>query len=909
MKSLRLIPAALMLLASSFICSCDDNDDEISDLEERVESIEERVTALENLCSEMNTNIASLQTLVTALENNDYITSIVEVTKDGEVIGYTITFLYSDPITIYNGSDGTDGTDGTDGADGEDGQDGSDGSDGSDGTTPIIGIALDTDGVYYWTLNGEWLLADDGSKVKAVGTDGEDGQDGTDGTNGTNGTNGSDGADGADGVTPQLKIEDGYWYVSYDNGSTWTKLSSASSSSSTDCLFSDISISDEYVTFTLSSGEVITLSIYQSVKIEIDVPEEVDVYYGCTTVFTYTLTNATEGTVVTVSTAGGLTASLSDQTVDGGTITITYSSSSDSGCFVNLIVVDENGYVQIKVINFYLGEVIITDSTYYFSAAGGDVSIDFTTNFEAVANLISGEDWITINNISRAEYIDNKLNLTIEPNTSGEDRIGEIGLTSSYTNINYKTISIYQPFTDFNIDQSEFEVDVEGGYVSVNIYSIDGVSYQISSDCDWISVTETQYSDNGQSLYLVLLVDQNLEYNARSQEIEIYNALGNSLLGTISITQDSEYSDEDPIIFVASANPDNDYTVSLPIYYQENTYPVDCIVDWGDGTIEEYSNTSEISHTYSGLAEETEFQIRVFGTVVYLNGSEDIVEIKQWGTTGLEYIFFSGSNLKTIPSDTCGSLENAKSVSFADCTSLEEIPEGLFEYGYNITYVSFNGCTKIEIIPSGLFSNCSALDIFDYTFANCSSLVSIPEDMFYAQDHMPFLIETFYACTSLTSIPENLFSKTTVEYFLGVFEGCTALESIPDKLFYNNVNTVSFEYIFRNCTSLKTIPESLFENNIYTNYINYTFYGCTSLESVPVTIFDNCKDIIVSNSTFYGCSSLTGESPYTIIDGEKIHLYERINYLNYFSEIVSNRYCFTGCTNLTDYADIPDDWK
>ena len=53
----------------------------------------------------------------------------------------------------------------------------------------------DTDGIYYWTLDGEWLTDEKGNKVKAQGTDGKDGVDGEDGTN------------GKDGITPQLKIE------------------------------------------------------------------------------------------------------------------------------------------------------------------------------------------------------------------------------------------------------------------------------------------------------------------------------------------------------------------------------------------------------------------------------------------------------------------------------------------------------------------------------------------------------------------------------------------------------------------------------------------------------------------------------------------------------------------------------
>lgn len=39
-----------------------------------------------------------------------------------------------------------------------------------------------------------------------------------------NGTNGINGANGSDGVTPKLKIEDGQWFVSYDNEESWEEV-------------------------------------------------------------------------------------------------------------------------------------------------------------------------------------------------------------------------------------------------------------------------------------------------------------------------------------------------------------------------------------------------------------------------------------------------------------------------------------------------------------------------------------------------------------------------------------------------------------------------------------------------------------------------------------------------------------
>ena len=244
-----------------------------------MENLDQRVTKLEELCKEMNTNITSLQTIVSVLQSNDYITGIIEIKKNGEVIGYTITFGKHDPITIYHGQDGKDGQNG---ADGKDGQDGS-------SNTPVIGVAKDTDGVYYWTLNGEWLLDDNGNKLPVSGTNGKDGQngsngqdgtDGKDGQDGTDGKDGQDGADGKDGVTPQLKIEDGYWYISYDNGATWTQLGKATGEDGKDgadgqdgqngtngkdgqngdSMFQSVTQDENYVYFTLADGTVIKIA-------------------------------------------------------------------------------------------------------------------------------------------------------------------------------------------------------------------------------------------------------------------------------------------------------------------------------------------------------------------------------------------------------------------------------------------------------------------------------------------------------------------------------------------------------------------------------------------------------------------------------------------------------------------------
>jgi hypothetical protein len=67
---------------------------------------------------------------------------------------------------------------------------------------------------------------------------------------------------------PQLKIEEGYWYVSYDNGVTWTQLGKATGEDGEkgdkgdtgDSMFQSVTQDENYVYFTLADGTVIKIA-------------------------------------------------------------------------------------------------------------------------------------------------------------------------------------------------------------------------------------------------------------------------------------------------------------------------------------------------------------------------------------------------------------------------------------------------------------------------------------------------------------------------------------------------------------------------------------------------------------------------------------------------------------------------
>ena len=214
---MKRISSYILILVMALFCACH------NDILDALDNLDGRVTKLEQLCKEMNTNIQGLQAIVEVLQTQDYITNMVNVMKDGDVVGYTITFAKHEPITIYHGERGADG---------------------KDGVAPVIGVKQHTDGYYYWTINGEWLL-DENENMQLVAA--------------------------VLGVTPLLKIEDGDWYISYDQGENWMFIGIAQGSDGAtgdkgdkgeqgdpgESVFSSVTEDAWYVYFTLLDGTVL----------------------------------------------------------------------------------------------------------------------------------------------------------------------------------------------------------------------------------------------------------------------------------------------------------------------------------------------------------------------------------------------------------------------------------------------------------------------------------------------------------------------------------------------------------------------------------------------------------------------------------------------------------------------------
>ena len=361
-----------LLMCGLLLFGCGDKYDD-SALRNDLNDLENRVAKLEELCKQMNTNISSLQKIVEALQDNLSISKVEQISD-----GYIIHFSDGSTATIKNGKNSED--------------------------APIIGVKKDTDGIYYWTLDGEWLTDEKGNKVKAQGTDGKDGVDGEDGTN------------GKDGITPQLKIENGRWMLSMDNGKTWTDIGQATGADGTDGedgvdgkdgtngIFKSVTEDNDNVYFTLEDDSVITIPKSDNSKFAIafDTTDIAILNGGESKTISYTITDATKNTVVKAIAQDGWKVKVDATSTDKGTITITAPNPIVESEI--LVFANDGSYRTVMVsLNCMQGQINIADNSINATSAGGAQEIKLTTNMDYTIEIPEdAQSWLSLAPETRA---------------------------------------------------------------------------------------------------------------------------------------------------------------------------------------------------------------------------------------------------------------------------------------------------------------------------------------------------------------------------------------------------------------------------------------------------------------------------------------------------------------------------
>ncbi|MDR2814686.1 MAG: DUF4988 domain-containing protein, partial [Prevotellaceae bacterium] len=217
MKKITTIIFTAIMLA---ISGCQEYND--SALWTELENQAKRIATIEAWQATVNNNIGALQGIVTALQANDYVTSVDSFSTPSPG-GYYIHFTKSPKATVWNGVKG------------------------DKGDVPQIGVKQEAD-VYYWTLNSEWLTDGSGQKIPTTGSKGEKGDEG---------------------VTPQLRINatTNHWEVcltgTCTDESEWSEVLDsdgkpvAATGPQGDAIFAENGVDNsnpDYVEFTLADG-------------------------------------------------------------------------------------------------------------------------------------------------------------------------------------------------------------------------------------------------------------------------------------------------------------------------------------------------------------------------------------------------------------------------------------------------------------------------------------------------------------------------------------------------------------------------------------------------------------------------------------------------------------------------------
>ena len=680
-KLLSLVFCGLLLFG------CSDKYDD-SALRNDLNDLENRVTKLEELCKQMNTNISSLQKIVEALQDNLSISKVEQISD-----GYIIHFSDGSTATIKNGKNSED--------------------------APIIGVKKDTDGIYYWTLDGEWLTDEKGNKVKAQGTDGKDGvdgEDGNDGVDGEDGVDGTNGKDGKDGITPQLKIENGRWMLSMDNGKTWTDIGQATGADGkdgedgedgtdgedgvdgkdgTNGIFKSVREDDDNVYFTLEDDSVITIPKSDNSKFAIafDTTDIAILNGGESKTISYTITDATENTVVKAIAQDGWKVKVNATSTDKGTITITAPNPIVESEI--LVFANDGSYRTVMVsLNCMQGQINIADNSIDATPAGGTQEIKLTTNLDYTVEIPdNAKSWLSLAPETRAMREDTIV-FEVTAN-EGIQRYATVALKDEQGNI-LQTIIFRQlgMCTEIHVEtKGELENELaDYDYANIESLKITGVL----NDVDFLFIYRMMPNLKNLDIAEVNITALPTQAFYNSKNVE-HLILPNTLI-----------------------------TIGEEMFYQSDLRSV--VIPTNVTTVG-YSAFKRCS-SLTTVTFEKESQLKTIGGDYYYGAFSDCTAL-----TSIE-----------IPA----SVETIGNTAFSDCSSLATVT---FEKGSRLKTIGNNAyyrCTSltsieipasVETIEKKAFMHCSSLATV--TFEKGSQLKTIAGDSYDG---------AFSDCTALTSI-------------------------------------------------------------------------------------------------------------------------------------------------------------
>jgi len=433
-------------------------------VEDELDTTHRKLAELQQKVQEANRMMADLNSVLSALDNSKTILPGSFVPTDD---GYDLTFRDGQTIHIHFGVDGRDGQ-----------------------AFIPVGVQYE-DGYYYWQVNGDWLLDADGNMVRAGAVD------------------------GVDGIAPQVKVEDGYWWISTDGGETFEQLASCEDMDGVG-VFSSVDTSDPTkLVLVLWDGSTVEVPYYIPLKIAFEGPvlDTLSISPGETLSFPYEIVmeGETDQKIVVTSGTDGVYFS---RVVEGdepgkGVVTVQAPDPFVEGYIVLSAWCE--GYSAVKMISFLEREIPAENMTVRLAAGADTLAVPYAPNFEYEVLKIeypesedeSDRDWLTVvpdPDSGTALFIhkanESKKVRTCTVTVTPKDNPAYVITTFEVKQATDKTITFeFEEGSGFSFDPETLTLTApaEGGDAVIWMTSLPDLPLDLSAPVgqDWTTVTMT----------------------------------------------------------------------------------------------------------------------------------------------------------------------------------------------------------------------------------------------------------------------------------------------------------------------------------------------------------------------------------------------------------------------------------
>ena len=389
--------------------------------DERLTNLENRVSELEAYVANLNAEVQGIQTIVSNLQKNVYVTGVETIKNDsGAEIGYRLTFNQGNPIEIKHGNTGAIGLTG------------------ESGKTPTIDIA--EDGNWYWKyLGGDWITDSNNKKipvykslefevanghlfVKVDGStaidlgpvQGEKGETGATGPQGPQGPAGETGATGPQGPAGEAGANGAA-------GESWFENVTVDEEAGTVTIDIAGTDNDLVLPFNAAAADEFALNL--------NLPASTEVLLGGTINISYTLAGCdVKDAAVFVQAPEDWTVAL-DEAAQKITLTV----GEKAGRVVVYAINNVTGEVRAKFVAYDPEAMLIVGvekSDFYLLPDGsGSIEIPVSTG---ISYRVQSSDWLTVTEAPATKAMTHKVyTVTAGENTTGNTRDGEVNFWTS----------------------------------------------------------------------------------------------------------------------------------------------------------------------------------------------------------------------------------------------------------------------------------------------------------------------------------------------------------------------------------------------------------------------------------------------------------------------------------------------